>query len=768
MFGPSLGARSGSGCVSRKRPFAPAPSAAKVSIGMNSRAPPLAPSAPCPGRCTLCVASKITGTLHASRIRLNPRMSTTRSPYPKNEPRSVTAISPRPPFPRTLSTARPVAPAAFRRSVWRQRKAGICSTSTTSATTAHCSGRCTSVSTGGPVARLTFSSLRRPSSTPGPRWAPTLDRFALSKLALKMIPPGMRGARRASSSATRRFSASSSSTQGPAMRNSALSRNRATSVAGPRERRSRLPSLRLRPDRCGDEPGEQRVRARRTRFELGVELTAEEPRVLRILDDLDELAVRADAGETHPMFGKGVAKAVGDLVTVAMPLADLRNAIHFGRFRSAVQARGIRPQAHRSSHVRHVLLRLHERDHGVVALGGELGRMTVFQAADVARELDDRRLHPETDAEERQRRGPGMTYGLHHAVDSTHAEAAGHQQPVERCKQLRGAGGRREVVAGEPADVHTDIVRDAAMDQRFLHALVAVDELRVLADDGDLDAIVRLQHGVHELPPVREIGFRALETELLQDLLVESLLVEAQRDLIDGAHVGALDDAPELHVAEERDLALHVVRDGALGPHDEAIRLDSDLHEITNRMLRRLGLQLAGRRDERHQGEMHEDRILAADVVPELTDRLEERQRLDVADRAADLHDHDVVLRGDPADRGLDLVGDVRDDLHGGAEVLAAALLGDDVQVDATRRHVVRLRQRAIDEALVMSEVEIGLGPVVGDEHFAMLKWRHRPRIDVDVRVEFHHRHPQSPLDEQAPERRRGDALAEGRDDAAG
>ncbi len=45
----------------------------------------------------------------------------------------------------------PVAPAASSRSVWRQRKAGICSTSTASAAGAHWSASCTSVSTGRPV-----------------------------------------------------------------------------------------------------------------------------------------------------------------------------------------------------------------------------------------------------------------------------------------------------------------------------------------------------------------------------------------------------------------------------------------------------------------------------------------------------------------------------------------------------------------------------------------------------------------------------------------
>ena len=63
-------------------------------------------------------------------------------------------------------------------------------------------------------------------------------------------------------------------------------------------------------------------------------------------------------------------------------------------------------------------------------------------------------------------------------------------------------------------------------------------------------------------------------------------------------------------------------------------------------MLRRLGLQLAGRADERHQRQVDVERVVAADVLAELADGFEKRQALDVADRAADFDEHDIdVLR---------------------------------------------------------------------------------------------------------------------------
>ena len=134
---------------------------------------------------------------------------------------------------------------------------------------------------------------------------------------------------------------------------------------------------------------------------------------------------------------------------------------------------------------------------------------------------------------------------------------------------------------------------------------------------------------------------------------------------------------------------------------------------------------------------MHVDRAVARQLVAELADRLEERQALDVADRAADLHQHEVVALVAVADEVLDGVGDVRDHLHGRAEIVAAPLLGEDVLVDAPGGDVVAPARRVAGEALVMAEIEIGLGAIVGDEHFAVLIRPHRAGIDIEIGIEL-------------------------------
>ena len=73
-----------------------------------------------------------------------------------------------------------------------------------------------------------------------------------------------------------------------------------------------------------------------------------------------------------PCCDEQVAIRVRDLVAVAMPLADLGDAVDLGGARAAREPARIRAEAHRAAHVGDVLLRFHQRDDRVVALGREL------------------------------------------------------------------------------------------------------------------------------------------------------------------------------------------------------------------------------------------------------------------------------------------------------------------------------------------------------------------------------------------------------------
>ena len=255
---------------------------------------------------------------------------------------------------------------------------------------------------------------------------------------------------------------------------------------------------------------------------------------------------------------------------------------------------------------------------------------------------------------------------------------------------------------------------------------------------------------------------------MLQDDAVDAFLAEHDRHLVDARDVLGGDHGLFVDVAEERDLALDVGRQEAIGAAEQQVGLDADRAQVADAVLRRLGLQLAGGADERHQRQVDVERVLAADVLAELADGLEEGQALDVADGAADLDDDDVDAVRDGADRVLDGVGDVRDHLHRGAEVVAAPLALDDRQEDLAGGPVVVAAGHRVGEPLVVAQVEVGFGAVVGDVDLAVLVRAHRPRIDVDVGVELLERDLVAVALQQAADRGGGQALAERRHDAAG
>ena len=158
---------------------------------------------------------------------------------------------------------------------------------------------------------------------------------------------------------------------------------------------------------------------------------------------------------------------------------------------------------------------------------------------------------------------------------------------------------------------------------------------------------------------------------------------------------------------------------------------------------------------------MQEHAVVAAELDAELANGFEERQRFDVADRAADFHHADVGVAGAEHDAALDLVGDVRDDLHGRAEVVAAAFLGDHAFVDAAGREIAVAAGGRAHEALVVAEIEVGLGAVIGDEHFAVLERAHGARVHVDVRVELDHGDLETAAFENGAQRGGGDAFSQ-------
>ena len=136
---------------------------------------------------------------------------------------------------------------------------------------------------------------------------------------------------------------------------------------------------------------------------------------------------------------------------------------------------------------------------------------------------------------------------------------------------------------------------------------------------------------------------------------------------------------------------------------------------------------------------MDEAAVLPSLLQTHLTDGLKEGLALDVAGGAADLGNDHVRLGGGGqiVDVALDLVGDVGDDLHCLPQISALTLLVQHVPVHLAGGQVGVLVQVFVDETLVMTQIQIGLGAVIGHEHLAVLQGAHGARVHVHIGIQF-------------------------------
>ena len=180
-----------------------------------------------------------------------------------------------------------------------------------------------------------------------------------------------------------------------------------------------------------------------------------------------------------------------------------------------------------------------------------------------------------------------------------------------------------------------------------------------------------------------------------------------------------------------------------VGAQDDDVGLDTEAAQLLDGMLRGLGLNLVGGGDIRHQAHMDKADILRAGIFAILANGLHEGLRLDVANGAAQLGDDHVgaSLLLDATELVLNGIGDMRNHLNGAAQEVAAALASDQALIDSARGEVGIAGKVLVDEALVMTKVEIGLVAILGNKDLAVLERAHGTGVDVEVRVGLLHRH---------------------------
>ena len=92
--------------------------------------------------------------------------------------------------------------------------------------------------------------------------------------------------------------------------------------------------------------------------------------------------------------------------------------------------------------------------------------------------------------------------------------------------------------------------------------------------------------------------------ELLEHDVVERLFFQKERYLVDRFGVQRSDNGARLDVTETGDLSAHFLVQGVLGAANEQVGLQAMREQRFHRMLGRLGLELAGSLQVRHQGKV--------------------------------------------------------------------------------------------------------------------------------------------------------------------
>ena len=122
---------------------------------------------------------------------------------------------------------------------------------------------------------------------------------------------------------------------------------------------------------------------------------------------------------------------------------------------------------------------------GCGCLDVELSRIRIFQIANVAREFDARGLHSEANAKVRRARFARVGNRANHSFDAALAKAAGYENRVKVTQARFIIVFVHQVFRFDPLDVDPQVVRDAAVRERFAQRLVRIFQLDILADDRD-------------------------------------------------------------------------------------------------------------------------------------------------------------------------------------------------------------------------------------------------------------------------------------------
>ena len=371
-------------------------------------------------------------------------------------------------------------------------------------------------------------------------------------------------------------------------------------------------------------------------------------------------------------------------------------------------------------------------------------------------------MHAQADPEEGDVVLPGVTHRGDLALNAAVAETTGYQDGIHILQHTGAVA--LDILGVDIIDFHFREGLQTRVLQRLVEGLVGIQQVHVLTHHGH----PHLAAGLAELPlqhlvPLGEVRRLTVDTEPFHHEVIQAEAAQHAGDAVNGIRVQQGDHRPLLHVGEQGNLLARALFDIHRAAAQQDIGLQANGAQLFHRVLGGFGLDLAGSGDEGDQGQVHQQCAGRTQFHFQLPCCFQKGQALDVTHRAADLHHCHIRIAGTEYHAALYLVGDMGNDLHGAPQVVTPALLAQNRIVYPAGGEVVAALHGGVREALVVTQVQVGFRPVLGDEHLAVLERAHGARVDIDVGIEFQQGHLDTPGLEHRRQRCRRDTLAQRR-----
>ena len=302
---------------------------------------------------------------------------------------------------------------------------------------------------------------------------------------------------------------------------------------------------------------------------LGMVLDTDVVRVVLDLNNLHTLVgvVLADEDET------GLLKPVNvfgvDLVTVTVTLLDAGGlavkSAKLAEFGAGLEVGGTGAETHGTAKLLLGTLG-HEDDDAVLGVGVELLRGGILEVAEVTGSLDNGNLHTKADTEEGGLLLTSPLGGLDHTLSTTVTETARNKNTMSDANvvpSLVVLGGilllglLLEMLRINPDEVKLAAAAHGGVLESLDDGKVGIVQLNVLANQDDIDGLGEAV-GNNLLPPgpdllaLSDTGGGELDVVELQGLLEfpeQALLLEEERNLVDGGHIADGENLVDLDLA---------------------------------------------------------------------------------------------------------------------------------------------------------------------------------------------------------------------------